>query len=129
MASPLIYVGVHAVQPGKFEVAKQASSELVTFLEANHPRMMAFEIYFDDDANEMKVIQVHPDEDSLRFHLQVAGEKIARAYEVLDVTTKIDIYGTPSDALVDQIRQMAMGAPVRFNTPHARFNRFAAVAV
>lgn len=128
MPSPLIYVGVHAVQTGKLEIAKQASTELATFLEANHPRMVAFEIYFDDDASDMTVIQVHPDEDSLRHHLQIAGEKIARAYEFLDATRKIDIYGTPSDGLVDQIRQMAMDAPVRFNKPHAGFNRFVRVA-
>ena len=129
MAGSLIYVGTHAITPGKLEIAKEVSREMGAFLEANHPRMLHFGIYIADDAHEMTVIQVHPDEDSLVLHLELAGERIAKAYEFLDATTRIDIYGTPSDALVDQIRQMAMGAPIRFNVATAGFSRLAAVAV
>ena len=94
MAGSLIYVGTHAITPGKLEVAKEVSRELGAFLEANHPRMLHFGIYIDDDAHEMTVIQIHPDEDSLRLHMELARERIAKAYEFL-TTTRIDIYGTP----------------------------------
>jgi hypothetical protein len=77
----------------------------------------------------MTVIQVHPDEDSLVLHLKLARERIAKAYDFLDETTKIDIYGRPSDDLVDQIRQMGMGAPVRFNVATGGFGRLASVGV
>jgi len=129
VAGSLIYVGTHAITPGKLEVAKGASRELGAFLEANHPRMLHFEIYIDDDANEMTVLQIHPDEDSLLLHLKLAGQRIAKAYEFLEATTRIDIYGTPSDALADQIRQMGMGAPVRFHVATGGFSRLASVAV
>ena len=58
---------------------------------------------------------------------RTARERIAKAYDFLDETTKIDIYGRPSDALVDQIRQMGMGAPVRFNVATGGFSRLASV--
>src|SRR5215211_1803433 len=93
------------------------------------PGMLHFEIYIDDDDNEMTVLQIHPDEDSLLLHLKLAGQRIAKAYEFLEATTRIDIYGTPSDALVDQIRQMGMGAPVRFHVVTGGFSRLASVAV
>jgi hypothetical protein len=77
----------------------------------------------------MTVIQVHPDEDSLALHLKLAGERIARAYEFL-ATNRIDFYGTPSAALLDQVRQMGVGAPpIRFNLATAGFSRLAAVGV
>lgn len=123
MAGSLIYLGTHAITHGKLDVAKQASREMGAFLEANHPRMLHFGIYIDDDAHQMTVIQVHPDEDSLVLHLKLARERIAKAYDFLDATTRIEIYGRPSDALVDQIRQMGMGAPIRFNVPTAGFSR------
>jgi hypothetical protein len=63
----------------------------------------------------------------LVLHLKLAGERIAKAYEFLDATTRIDIYGRPSDALIDQIRQMAMGAPIRFNVATGGFSRLASV--
>ena len=129
MAGSLIYVGTHAITPGKLDLAKEVSRELGSFLDANHPRMLHFGIYIADDAHEMTVIQVHPDEDSLRLHMQLARERIAKAYEFL-TTTRIDIYGTPSEALVDQIRQMGAGAPpIRFNVATAGFSRLASVAV
>jgi hypothetical protein len=129
VAGSLIYVGTHAIAPGKLDVAKEVSRELGVFLEANHPRMLHFGIYIDDDAHEMTVIQIHPDEGSLALHMELARERIARAYEFL-TTTRIDIYGTPSEALVDQIRQMGVGAPpIRFNVATAGFSRLASVAV
>jgi hypothetical protein len=123
MAGPLIYLGTHAIQEGKTAIAKDASRELGQFLEANHPRMIHFGIYIDDAAREMTVIQIHPDEESLLLHLKLAGEKIAQAYEFLEGTTKIEIYGTPGDALRQQVEQMAMGAPLRFNASSAGFSR------
>lgn len=123
MAGPLIYLGTHAIQEGKTAIAKEASRELGQFLEANHPRMIHFEIYIDDAASEMTVIQIHPDEESLSLHLKLAGEKIAQAYEFLEGTTKIEIYGAPSAALRQQVEQMAMGAPLRFNVANAGFSR------
>ena len=129
MAGSLIYVGTHAITPGKLDVAKQVSREMGAFLEANHPRMLHFGIYIDDDAHEMTVIQIHPDEDSLVSHLKLAGERIAKAYEFLEATTRIDIYGQSSDALIDQIRQMGRGAPIRFNVAAGGFSRLASVGV
>ncbi len=131
MAGPLIYVGTHAIKRGRQEDAKTGSRALVEFLEANHGRVLHFEIFIDGDASEMTVIQIHPDEDSLRDHLRLAGEKIAQAYEFLDSTTRIDIYGTPSPALVDTLTQMGigMGAPIRFQAAAAGFTRLTPVAV
>ncbi len=129
MTAPLIYLGTHAIQKGKVEVAREASRQLGQFLEANHPRMIHFGIYIDDYANEMTVIQIHPDEDSLALHLKLAGDKIAQAYGFLVGTRKIEIYGTPSDAVVQQIGQMAMGAPLRFNAADAGFSRLAEAGI
>jgi len=123
MADPLIYVGTHAIKDGMLETAEDASRELVEFVEANHPRMIHFEIYIDEDAREMTVVQVHPDDDSMLLHVQLAGDRIKAAYEFLDATTNIEIYGTPGEQLVSLIDQMRMGSPVRVNTAVAGFSR------
>jgi hypothetical protein len=129
MPGPLIFIGTHAIQDGKLEIAKEASRELGEFLEANHPREIHFEIYIDDDAHEMKVVQIHPDDESLLFHVQVAGERIASAYEFLDETISIEIYGTPGEELSQMIQTMATEAPVKINTTTAGFSRLTQTAV
>ena len=129
MPGPLIFIGTHAIQNGKLEIAKQASRELGEFLEANHPREIHFQIYIDDDAHEMTVIQIHPDDESLMFHLEVAAERIANAHEFLDATTSIAIYGTPGEELSQLAQKMAMGAPVHINIAAAGFSRLTQVAL
>ena len=43
----------------------------------------------------------------MAFHMQVAGERMAQAYEVLDTIKGLHIYGEPSDALVEQMKLAA----------------------
>jgi hypothetical protein len=123
MPEPLIFIGTHAIKPGMLDTAKSASRDLADFLEPNHPRINHFEVNVDDEANEMTVIQIHPDKDSVLFHIQIAGEQIRSAYEFLEGTTKIELYGNPSQTVINVVNQMSMGAPVRFNQAVARFSR------
>ena len=123
MPNPLVYVGKHAIQEGKLEVARDASRELAAHLEANHPTEAHFEIAIDNARHEMTVLQVHPDEDSLRLHIQIGGDRIKSAYEFLESTTSIEIHGNPSDELRSLLGTMSMGAPVIIHTPDAGFTR------
>lgn len=125
MPGPLVYVGKHAIQEGKLEVAKEASRDLAEYLEANQPREAHFEIAIDDSLREMTVIQVHPDEESMKLHIQVAGDRIKAAYQFLEGTTSIEIHGNPTDELREMITAMAGGAPVRIHSPDAGFSRLA----
>ena len=79
MPGPLVYVGKHAIQEGKLEVARESSRDLAAHLEANHPREAHFEIAIDDARREMTVLQVHPDEESLKLHVQLGGDRIKAA--------------------------------------------------
>jgi hypothetical protein len=56
----------------------------------------------------VSVVQVHSDADSMAFHMQVAGEHFAQAYEFLDTTRSVQIYGTPSDTLLEQMKQLSL---------------------
>lgn len=129
MAGSLIYVGTHAIKDGKLEVAMQASRELAKFVEENHPRFLHFEISFSDDGAEMRVVQVHADEESMAVHMQLAGEKIAAAYEFLDGTTDIQIFGDPSEPFASNLQRMAMGAPLTINRATCGFSRLSEVLV
>jgi len=124
MAGPIVFVGTHRIHEGKLEIAKRASTELAEFVRANHPRVLHFEIYIDDATREMTVIQVHPDEASLLLHMQLAGDKLAHAYDFLD-TVVVRIFGSVSDSFRD-----AMGAmeTVRFERAFAGFSHLSAVA-
>ena len=124
MAGPIVFVGTHRIHEGKLDIAKEASAELVEFVRANHPRVLHFEIYIDDETREMTVIQIHPDEASLMLHMQLAGDKLARAYGFLD-TVVVRIFGSVSDSLS---QAMLARETVRFERAYAGFSHLAAVA-
>jgi hypothetical protein len=50
------------------------------------------------------VVQIHPDADSMEFHMNMVRKRAERAYaETLDATTSIQVYGTPSDTVLEML--------------------------
>jgi hypothetical protein len=74
--------------------------------------VLHFEIYIDDETREMTVIQIHPDEESLMLHMQLAGDRVARAYEFLD-TVIVRMFGSPSDSFKETAMGGGVGRPSR----------------
>jgi quinol monooxygenase YgiN len=108
MSEPFIFIGTHAIREGKLEDFKKTWRELVELVEADEPRLIAFNGYANDDETEVTIVQVHPDADSMLFHMQVARDHISEAYQsVLEKTKRIDVYGKPSDTALEMIRQLA----------------------
>ena len=99
---------------------KRYLGELVEFIEANEPRLNAFEAYVNEEGTEVTNLFIHPDAESEDFHMEVAADKINQGGGFLDFgRMTIDVYGKPSDAVLRQLSQMAdSGVPVRINTSH-----------
>src|SRR5664279_3359521 len=66
------------------------------------------------------VVQVHRDAESMEFHMKTVAEKAARAYaETLEATTSIQVYGTPSEAVLQMLsRQAGAGVPLVVKRHH-----------
>jgi quinol monooxygenase YgiN len=120
MSEPFIFIGTHTIREGKFEDFKKACGELLEVVEANEPRLIAFNLYANQDETEVGIVQVHPDADSMLFHMQVARDHISEAYQsVLEKTKRIDVYGKPSDTALEMIRQLAgSGVPLSLKANH-----------
>ncbi len=119
MSQPFIFIGTHRIKEGKFEEFTKLYLELVELVEAKEPRLIAFNCYANEDGTEVNVVQVHPDADSMLLHMQVAQEHIESAVgDLLDVGS-FQIYGTPSDPVLEMIEQLSgQGVPVIVR-PHA----------
>jgi hypothetical protein len=99
--------------------------DLTAFVEANEPRLLAYNVYFTDDGTRMTVLHINPDSESLEFHMEVAGPKFPPIGELINMLA-IDVYGRPDDALVDRLRQKAamLGSGlVRVHELHVGFVR------
>jgi quinol monooxygenase YgiN len=130
MVEPLIFIGTYTLKEGQLEGFKKYAQEHAEFVEENEPRLIHFEQYINEDGTEVSFVQVHPDEDSMAFHMQLIREHIAQAFEFLDAAKSYEVYGTPSDTFVEQLKQTSgPEVPVIVKSKLAGFNRLPATGV
>ncbi len=120
MSGPFIFIATNRLKTGSLEEEQQRVPGLAEFIEANEPRLIAFNEYSNEDGTEVGVVQVHPDTDSMEFHMEVVRKRAERAYaETLDSTTGIQVYGTPTQAILEMLSRTAgSGVPVTVKPYH-----------
>ena len=120
MLEPFIFIATNRLKPDAYEAERRRVPGLVEFIEAGEPRLLAFNEYINAERTEVTVVQVHRDAASMEFHMGVVGERAAQAYaETLDSTTQIQVFGTPSDAVVETLRaQAGAGVPLAVHAEH-----------
>ena len=108
MTSPFIFIGTYEFQPGKAEEFKTYWKEFwSTVVEPREPRLLAFNAYVDSEDSRVTIVQVHPDAESMAFHMSVIPEHVAKAYaEVLEPGGDHQVYGVPGPQLLTALRQM-----------------------
>ena len=131
MAAPFIVIRTFTIKEGKLEGFKQFLRELFKFIETNEPRLLASNAYVNEDGTEVSFVHVHPDAASMEHHEKVAHEYTERARrEFLDATTSLQVYGKPSDVVLEKTKQLARtGVPLSVKLEHlGGFTRLPATA-
>ncbi|MGH2984405.1 MAG: hypothetical protein ACRDK5_09155 [Solirubrobacterales bacterium] len=106
MPRPLIYVDASEVRKGALEELKGAITELVEFIDANEPQLIAYNVYLSDDGTQMTVVHIHADSASLEYHLDVGGPAFRRFTDLITLST-IRVYGEPSEKALGQLHDKA----------------------
>lgn len=131
MTDPIVFVDTSEIREGKLEELRRAVAELAEFVDANETETISYQVFFSDDDRQMTVLQVHPDSASMERHMEVAGPVFAKFADLLVLRT-IDIYGSPSEKVVEQLRRKAelLGtASVAVHERQAGFARFVSAPV
>jgi hypothetical protein len=108
--APIIFIATNRLKAGRLDLERARVPGLVEFIEANEPRLIAFNEYVNDAGDEVTVVQVHPDAESVEAHLEIVGERAQEAYaQTLDATVRIQVFGRPTQAILETLRQQASG--------------------
>jgi hypothetical protein len=125
MSDTIVYVDTSDVREGALEELQAGMKELVDFVEANEPRIISYNVYFNEEGTRMTVMHVHPDAASVEYHLEVAGPFFRRFVELVTLTST-HIYGRPSETVLRQadekVRLLGRGV-VHVQALHAGFSR------
>lgn len=108
MAEPFVFISSYAIKPGQQEEYLKRFQEVADLVEANEPKMLYFAEHLSEDGAESATVQVHADADNMVTHMQLVGDHIRDAAQYLDFSTmSIRIYGAPTEAVLEQMRQLA----------------------
>jgi hypothetical protein len=105
---PLVFVATNRLKPGALDLERTRVPELVDFVEREEPRVVGFSEYLNAAGDEVTVVQIHPDAESLETHLGVIAEHARRAYaETLDRTVRIQVFGELPESVAAALREQA----------------------
>ena len=126
MAEPFIFINTYTIKPGKEEAYKTAHQQVADLVEAKEPKMLYFALHTSEDGSQATTVQVHADAENFGYHMSLVEEHVRAAHEYLDgANMAIRIFGSPTEAILDQMRQLAgSGVSVTISPPTLGFNRF-----
>lgn len=115
MPEPLIFISTSTIKEGKLEGYEAYTREIVELIQANEPRLLAYSTYLSEDRTKATTFQVHPDAESMMFHMQLMRERIESAYEYLDPES-VTFCGQLNDQVLEMTSQIAgSGVPLSVN--------------
>lgn len=127
MSGPFIVMSRSRIKPGRVEAYAASSADLFRDVEEQEPRLLAFNMWENEDHTSSVVIQVHPDAESFEYHLKLFGERIREATDYLDVE-RVEIYGPPSAFVEEFVNHGIKGLDVIVHPLHrAGFTRLQGV--
>jgi hypothetical protein len=129
MSSPFIFIATNRLKEGQLERERERVPGLVEFIAAREPRLIAFNEFVNEAGDEVTVVQIHPDAASMEAHIEIVRERAQAAYaETLDATVRIQVFGRPTEAILEALRQQAgSGVEISVNGEHlGGFTRSAA---
>lgn len=103
---PIVYIDTSSIRNGKLEELKVAMKGLAAFVEANMPQLMSYGFFLDETQRQMTVVAVHPNSESLEFHMDVGSGEFRKFAHLIDLS-KIEVYGRVSEGVLKRLHQKA----------------------
>jgi quinol monooxygenase YgiN len=128
MREPIILIDKWKIREGKLEEFKDAARDFVDFVFENEPQLIAYNVYVDEESNQCTVVQIHPQSESIDFHMEVAGPRFGRFMELYEPGGRIEVHGRPADHILERMQQTArqFGVAVVLKELYAGFARYPA---
>jgi hypothetical protein len=129
MPEPIVYIDRSRIRSGRIDDVKRKSRELVAFIDEQEQQLLFYGFYIDEAASHMTVIAVHPDAASVELHMDVGADAFREFADLIEMEA-IEVYGEPSERMLEQLRSKARDlgerGTVSVGSLHAGFSRVAA---
>jgi quinol monooxygenase YgiN len=116
-SEPIVFVSHFRVKDGTGAGFQETVRKVVAQMRAEKLRTLAFLIYLDENGRTASIVHVFADAHSMDLHFAGAEQRSSAAYEHI-VPTGWEIYGRPSDGVVETMRREAASAEVKLILQH-----------
>lgn len=122
MSEPIVFITTLEIHEGRVGQFQEAARRSVEFLEAKGPQLF-LGVYIDEEKGVANGVQVHRDSDSILALWQLADPYMRDVMQHV-TTTRVEIYGQPSEAVMEGMRRLASaGASLNVMPRLAGFSR------
>jgi quinol monooxygenase YgiN len=123
MGEPIVFISHFRVKQGKLQPFKDLARTVTQQLQAERPRTLAYLFYLSPDGSEATIVHVFPDAEAMDLHAEGSEQRSRVVFEFL-VPDGWEIYGTPSDAALEQMRKAASASGVTLTVQPDYFDGF-----
>ena len=119
MPGPIVFISHNSVKEGMLGGFRDAFGQVAQALDAEKPGTVVFLAFASDDGSEISVVHVFPDADAMGQHLKGVQERMGTAVVFIQ-TTGYEIYGAPSESVLEAMRGFAdaEGVPLHVRSDH-----------
>ncbi|MCD6020963.1 MAG: hypothetical protein K0R20_673 [Actinomycetia bacterium] len=111
VSEPVVFISHFGIKEGMLEDLRQLSEEVIDKLREEKARTVLYLAYLDDEGTEVSFLHAFPDAESMDLHFEGVDERVKAAYQYIE-PRGWEIYGRPSGAALESMRQAAEGAGV-----------------
>lgn len=119
---PIVFSVTMEIHEGKLDAFKESIGKSIAFLKENGPQVMVG-IYIDEKNMKARSIQVHRNSASILATWKLADVYIREVMQYI-TTTRIDIFGQPSEEVMEGMRRFAGTAVLEVIPHYGGFERF-----
>ena len=120
MSGPFIAITSGRIREGKLAGYRELNAAITARVDEQEPRVIAFHVMLSEDGERFTSVQVHPDVQSMEFHIKVVGDLIKGAGELIQVET-FTVLGASNESFDAYMKAMAdSGITIRHLPNHLR---------
>ncbi len=106
MSDTIVFVSHNRVKEGKLDALKTYYRQVAEMTEANKPGTLAHLAFLNEEGTEMSIVHLFPVAQAMELHM-IGVDKLARKAREFMESVRLEIYGAPSDRVLEMMREAA----------------------
>jgi len=111
MPEPIVFVSHFTVSDGNLDAIRELARDVTDHLRTEKPHTLLYLSFIDEAAGRISFVHAFGDAESMDQHFEGSDQRSRAAYEFLR-PAGWEVYGRPTDAAMDVLRQAAEAAGV-----------------